>query len=99
MRHLLDQHHLPFRERDSDLRIKAMEVVDVLQGDLVKYECSSPTGGVFVRMPRNSGLRIAIRVFLRQIGLVATGETMDDTYPGHEDYAFIERFILEAHDG
>ena len=97
MEHLLSQIDVPFKDRDDPIRLKAMEVVDVLQGDIIKYEFQE-TGGVFVRMPRASGLRIAIRVFLRQIGLGTTGETMDDTYPDHEDYAFVERFVLEGYD-
>ena len=105
---LKSQTNVPFADRDDPIRLKILEVVDALQGDIIKYEISSAGGGIKVLMPTSETHRSAIRTFLESVGLVATGEFMDTehAYQWNEefqryarDYSYIERFSLEEQDG
>ena len=93
MESLFNQHDIPLVERSDVIRLKIFEIIDILGGDLQKYEFQ-PTGGCFIAMPPNTRGRNAIRHFLAQVGLVSTGETMSNPHISHDHLPFVERFIL-----
>jgi len=93
MESLFNQHDIPLVERSDVIRLKIFEIIDILGGDLQKYEFQ-PTGGCFVAMPKNVRGRNAIRHFLAQVGLVSSGETMSNTCHDASELPFVERFIL-----
>jgi hypothetical protein len=93
MQSLFNQHDIPLVERSDEIRVKIFEMIEILGGDLQKYEFQ-PTGGCFIAMPPNTRGRNAIRHFLAQVGLVSTGETMSNTYADAGYLPFVERFIL-----
>lgn len=95
MRVLSAYNHLPFAERPGEIRVETMQVIDLLEGDLVKY---TTQGGAIVAMPNDEAKQWAVRTMLVQVGLHTTNRHMDvDAYDLAADwyrkqYAHLEEF-------